>query len=148
MTRIIYASALPSGLSEKRLEKALRIIAKHERKPRIRVGLSFVPPMRMKTLNKIYRGKDKETDVLSFAPDGAGIPESVKEITKSYLGDIVICSSFAKKEARRRGIPAEEEIVRLFVHGLLHLRGYDHATDEDELKMFKIQEEAVAAVFH
>ena len=109
----------------------------------VSVGLSFVPPKRMRALNKVYRCKDKETDVLSFGPDIERLPETAKKEEKGYLGDIIICPSYAFKEAKRRGIDPREELIRLFVHGLLHLKGYEHQTEEEELVMFKLQENIV-----
>ncbi len=144
MNHIEFASALPKDIHEKRLKKALTLIAKHEKvKSGWGVGVSFVSPKRMAVLNRVYRGKNKETDVLSFAPDLETLAPKAKAIERSYLGDIVICTAFAKREAKRRGMSPEEELIRLFVHGVLHLRGYDHANEDDEIKMFEIQERIV-----
>ena len=82
-------------------------------------------------LNKEYRQKDKPTDVLSFPMED-----------EVMLGDIVISLDTAKNQAQEREIGLEREIVFLFIHGLLHLLGYDHETSvEDEKEMFALQEE-------
>ena len=82
-------------------------------------------------LNKEYRQKDKPTDVLSFPMED-----------EVMLGDIVISLDTAKKQAQEREIGLEREIAFLFIHGLLHLLGYDHETSvEDEKEMFALQEE-------
>jgi probable rRNA maturation factor len=78
----------------------------------------------MRGLNRRYRGMDRPTDVLAFPAGAAG---------KGYLGDIVISVPYAAREARRRDEPAAREVDRLLVHGLLHLMGYDHETDDGEM---------------
>ena len=144
MNHIEFVSALPKGLEEKRLEKALKLLAKHERyKKGFCVGLAFIPPKEMKLLNRSYRGKQSATDVLSFAPNASILAKDTKKQTGTDLGDIFICPSYARREARRRGIEANEEFVRLFVHGVLHLRDYDHMSEEEESRMFRIQERII-----
>jgi len=88
------------------------------------VSVLFCSDARMKTLNRRWRGKDRSTDVLAFPAGGAA---------NGFLGDIVISVPYASREARRRREPAAREIDRLLVHGLLHLMGYDHETDEGEM---------------
>ncbi len=81
------------------------------------IGVTFLGPHRMRRLNRAYKGHDYPTDVISFAlpqPDG------------SLSGDIYLCRSVAAREARRRRLPVREEILRLVVHGTLHVLGYDH----------------------
>ncbi len=82
-------------------------------------------------LNKEYRQKDRPTDVLSFPMDD-----------EVMLGDIVISLDTVKKQASEREINVDREAAFLFIHGLLHLLGYDHETSvEDEKEMFALQEE-------
>ncbi len=88
------------------------------------VSVLFCADRRMRSLNRRYRGKDRSTDVLAF-PAGAG--------GGAFLGDIVISVPYASREARRRAEPGRREIDRLLVHGLLHLMGYDHETDDGEM---------------
>ena len=79
----------------------------------------------IRELNKIYRNKDKATDVLSFPlEEMPGIP----------LGSIIISIDTAKKGALAFGHNIEDEIKLLFIHGLLHLLGYDHETDNGEMR--------------
>ncbi len=73
-------------------------------------------------LNADYRGKDKPTDVLSFPLlEGAG-----EKHTQGLLGDIVISIPTAKRQAKEFGVSEKEELLRLLIHGCLHLLGYDH----------------------
>lgn len=82
-------------------------------------------------LNKEYRQKDRPTDVLSFPMED-----------DIMLGDIVISLDTAKKQALERDINVDREVAFLFIHGLLHLLGYDHETSaEDKKEMFALQEE-------
>jgi len=76
----------------------------------------------MRSLNRRYRGKDKTTDVLSFALQEGMFPD----IQPKVLGDIVISVPSASRQAAGAGHPLSREIERLLIHGLLHLLGYDH----------------------
>ena len=89
------------------------------------------------SLNKEYRGIDRETDVISFAL------EDYQDITyEDYrlLGDIYISIDKAKSQANEYGHSFKREICFLAVHGFLHLLGYDHMKKEDEEIMFAKQE--------
>jgi probable rRNA maturation factor len=87
-------------------------------------------------LNRDYRGKDKPTDVLSF-PQG---PET------GVLGDIVISVPTAARQAAERGQPVGQEVEWLFLHGLLHLLGYDDSTDEEAEEMNRRAGEALGGL--
>ncbi|MDR0384345.1 MAG: rRNA maturation RNase YbeY [Christensenellaceae bacterium] len=102
------------------------------------VNVAFVSRKKMKELNAKFRGIEKETDVLSF-PDGDINPET----NKKFLGDIIICKSVAKEQARKVGNSFDDEILFLKVHGLLHLLGYDHETDDDAKIMFALQKKII-----
>lgn len=96
------------------------------------VSLAFVPPATIKRLNKAYRKKDKVTDVLSFE-EGQGTSDK-RQVT--FIGEIIICPERAKKQAAEFGNTFEKEIVKLLLHGYLHLLGYDHV----KLKNAKVME--------
>ena len=83
----------------------------------------------MRGYNRKYRGFDKPTDVLSFRSDG-GEPGA-----DGYLGDILISSETAYNQARKSNtLSFETNLERLILHGLLHLMGYDHETDDGEMR--------------
>jgi probable rRNA maturation factor len=94
-------------------------------------------------LNKEYRNVDRPTDVISFAfLDGDEEREAKLHGNGPVpLGDIYISVEKAEEQAKEYGHPLERELSFLFVHGLLHLLGYDHMTKEDEVVMFKLQDE-------
>jgi len=99
-------------------------------------SVAFVSDRRMKELNSFFRGKDSTTDVLSFPhePDEfehVSIPSADHPL--NFLGDIVISVEQAQKQAAENGLTLENEIKQLILHGLLHLCGYDHETDDGEM---------------
>jgi len=90
----------------------------------------------MRTLNRKYRGKDRTTDVLSFAfREGA-----FGNLQRQVLGDIVISLPTAGRQARQAGETLNRELDRLLVHGLLHLLGYDHERGEREARRMRRRE--------
>ncbi len=97
--------------------------------PRLAVGagdvvVRFVDADTMRELNRSWRGKDRPTDVLSF-PSGAADPAG-----RRHIGDIALCWEVARAQAaKRRHAPAREAAL-LALHGLIHLLGYDHETDD------------------
>ena len=86
------------------------------------VSIAVVSDRRMRALNRQFRGKDVATDVLSF-------PATQMPGVSSFLGDVVIASGVATRQAREAGHPVGTELKVLALHGLLHLLGYDHDTD-------------------
>jgi len=125
------------------------------------IAVAFVSDRRMKELNKFFRGKDSTTDVLSFPhiedefeqelPPKGGTPNSGTPnggtpnsgtpnggtpnsgTPNGFLGDIVISVEQAQKQAAENGLTLEAEIKQLMLHGVLHLCGYDHETDDGEM---------------
>lgn len=101
---------------------------------RAELSIVLVSDAQIRRLNKLYRNKDKPTDVLSFP-----ICEKVEDWL--ILGDIVISVDTAKRQAQELGYSLEEELKRLLVHGLVHLLGYDHELGgEEEKKFFELEE--------
>ena len=97
-------------------------------------------------INRTYRHKDAPTDVISFAflddnPERDALLRSGQMVV---LGEIYISSDKANEQALAYGHSLERELKFLFVHGLLHLLGYDHMKEEDEKLMFRLQDEILA----
>lgn len=113
------------------------------------IGVRFVTSSEIRRLNRQFRGYDRATDVLSFsAQEGKAFPSGSGKKDERELGDIVICTAYATREAKRRSMSVKEELVRLIVHGTLHLAGWDHATERDEAKMFARQERMIETVLN
>jgi probable rRNA maturation factor len=142
------------------LDKAARIIlANHNmgdlNDGRLELTLVFVADEEIKELNAQYRGIDKKTDVLSF-PQYASLAElkaELEDLDSSagtadqlrepvLLGDVVISLETAKEQGEEYGHGFVREVGYLFIHGMLHLLGYDHLTGEDQAHM-RQGEEAV-----
>ena len=95
----------------------------------------------IKALNKQYRGIDKVTDVISFAFQDKIVGEVViSDLPFIDLGTIIISVPKAIEQAEQYGHGLERELSFLFIHGLLHLCGYDHQTSADEQKMLELQD--------
>lgn len=95
------------------------------------VTVAVVSDRRMRALNRVFRGKDVPTDVLSFPTDPAASPAIAGQ--PRLLGDIVIASGVARAQATREGHSLTTELRVLALHGLLHLLGYDHETDQGQM---------------
>ena len=106
------------------------------------ISVSLIDNDFIHQLNKNYRHIDKPTDVISFAfldnEDRTKIYQNKEPVC---LGDIYISIDKAKEQAEEYGHTLNRELSFLFVHGLLHLLGYDHMNKEDETIMFNLQDE-------
>ena len=99
------------------------------------VTVAFVSDRLMRELNRHWRGKKGTTDVLSF-PAGQDEFEKVEGVT---LGDVVVSVEQAARQATEHGLSFEEEVKQLILHGLLHLCGYDHETDNGEMNRLELR---------
>ena len=110
------------------------------------ISVSIINNKHIHKINKKYRGVDRPTDVISFAfLDNDKNRDNIFHSTEVVpLGDIYISYEKAIEQAQEYGHPLEREMSFLFVHGLLHLLGYDHMSEEDEKVMFKLQEEILS----
>jgi probable rRNA maturation factor len=97
------------------------------------LSLAFVDKEEIKKLNKKFRKKNKATDVLSFdLKESFNLSED-----KNYLGEIIICPEVVKENAKKFGTTAKKEMMKVFVHGILHLCGYDHEKNRVEEKIME-----------
>jgi len=103
---------------------ALNAIGKSESSATI----AFVSDKRIRELNHQFRGIDKATDVLSFPAE--------EELN---LGDVAVSVETAATQARENGLTLDQEIAQLILHGLLHLSGYDHETDNGEMNRLELR---------
>jgi probable rRNA maturation factor len=108
--------------------RALRAIGKTDAD----VTIAFLSDQKMRALNRSFRGLNKTTDVLSF-------PNDDEFAGAANLGDIAISVERAEKQATKNGLSLEGEIGQLILHGLLHLCGYDHETDNGEMNALELR---------
>ena len=112
-------SKIDLALIKKVAERFLKVYKKEN----YEVSIAFVGGRKMRELNKTYRKKDKVTDVLAFSGDGQD------------LGEIIINYAQIKRQARKFGNSARQELVFILVHGLLHLSGYDDSDEKGKKEM-------------
>lgn len=107
-------------------------------RPSDTVNLVVIDDREMRRLNRRYRGKDKPTDVLSFGYE-SGPGDTV-------VGDVYVSHETLARDARRLGVEARHLAVRIVVHGLLHVIGYDHESDSDAARMERRERVALKRV--
>lgn len=107
-------------------DKAATTIGKHGASGTI----AFVSDKAIRQLNRQFRNVDKPTDVLSFPAD---------DLDKLNLGDIAISVDTAARQAKENSLTFDEEVAQLILHGLLHLSGYDHETDNGEMNRLELK---------
>ena len=124
------------------LRRAARAAVKQERLPYpCLMEAVLIPDDEMREINRIQRGADKVTDVLSFPMRNPG-DKPDPDTGRVYIGDVLISEKRAQKQAEEYGHSFERELAYLTAHGALHLLGYDHETEWDRAVMRK-KEEAV-----
>jgi probable rRNA maturation factor len=119
------------------VRRAVRTVLRRERRE-ADVSVTFLGPRVMRRLNLEFRGRDQPTDVLAF-PLQAG---------RHLAGDIYICPAVARQQARQLSIHPRDELLRLVVHGTLHVLGYDHPEDaaREASPMWRRQERHLEAL--
>lgn len=113
--------------------------------PSCELGITLVDQDRMSALHVEWMDEPGPTDVLSFPIDELREPASGEPDATGTLGDIVLCPSFAARQAEEVGRSLADELDLLVTHGVLHLLGHDHATTEEYQTMFARQDELLAA---
>jgi len=117
----------PKNYFNKKIYKLNKILSK---KKKIELSILLTDNKNMKKLNSKFRGKNKPTDVLSFPTD-----------KKDYIGDIAISFELVNKKSNLSNF--NYELDRLWIHGYLHLIGYDHKKYKDYLKMIKRENQLI-----
>lgn len=126
-------------------QTALTILAHLQCDPRCELSVALVDDQEMHRLNREYRGIDRSTDVLSFALQEAQEPASIPPSSDEsawpvVLGDVILSTETTQRQAQEHGHSFERELSLLFIHGILHLLGYDHHTDEDARIMEELEQ--------
>jgi probable rRNA maturation factor len=101
----------------------------------VEVVIRLVDEVESRQLNHDYRGMDKPTNVLSFPF------EAIPEVPLPLLGDLVICAPVVVREAALQGKSVKAHWAHMVIHGVLHLLGYDHQTDEEAQRMEQREQE-------
>lgn len=99
------------------------------------VTVAFVSDRAMRELNRRWRGKPGTTDVLSFPAD----QDEFERLEGLSLGDVVISVEQAARQAKENDLSLDQEIAQLILHGLIHLCGYDHSTDNGEMDRLELR---------
>jgi len=121
---------ISKAVDKKVFSTVAKIVLKGENRKIETLSLAFVVKEEIKKLNKKFRGKNKATDVLSFEL-GEG----------DVFGEIVICPAVVKENAEKYGVTVKTEMIRMFIHGILHLCGYDHERSKKEEKIMEEKQE-------
>lgn len=135
---------IPPGMNEQRVrsicERAGSLIDLNGE-----IDISFIAKETMRELNRTYRGKDDSTDILSFATyDTEDDFPSIG--TDSYLGELIISSGDVLDNCSYFSVDPDTELIRILVHGMLHLTGYDHETNDEDEPMLQQQERLVEMI--
>jgi probable rRNA maturation factor len=105
------------------------------------LAIAMVTDANMRALNRQYRRRDRPTDVLAFPADSTDLPKTdpAARPLEHLLGDIVIATGVARRQARDAGHSYVSELRVLALHGLLHLLGYDHHDPADRGRMARVE---------
>ncbi|HEY4484844.1 MAG TPA: rRNA maturation RNase YbeY [Nitrospiria bacterium] len=136
---------LEAGACRTLTEKVLRILGR----PESEVGLTFVGDRRIRTLNRLYRKKDRPTDVLAFPLAHARpLRGAGRTLPPVLLGDVVISVPTAVRQAREHNHGLRREIAWLLIHGILHLLGYDHLRPAEARRMRRKEKALLKTSYH
>ncbi|MEE9277129.1 MAG: rRNA maturation RNase YbeY [Dehalococcoidia bacterium] len=118
---------------------AATLVSRRLRAPRA-VSVTVADTRTLRRLNRVYRGDDQPTDILSFNTDFPDLqrPDGLRE-----LGTLIIALPVAARGARQRGVALDDELALLTVHGVLHLLGFDHATRRQDAAMRRLERRAL-----
>lgn len=132
-----------SLLSSARVNEIGQYVAQQfDLKKHSEMTLRWVDDAEMQALNRDYRGKDYVTNVLSFP----FVSDFAELLSKTILGDVVIAVDQIQREALQQGKIPEHHAIHLFIHGFLHLLGYDHIEDAEAAEMEALEIELLAAL--
>jgi probable rRNA maturation factor len=108
---------------------------------RISLTLMLSNNLKIKKLNKYYRNKNKPTDILSFP-----FSEKSKISKTTYIGDIIISYNYVDKPRSQSSKLFKKKLIKIFIHGFLHLLGFDHIKNKDYKKMLQEEEKIYQSV--
>lgn len=133
------ASAFADLLSASRLRAVVEAVLRSEGQTG-QVTLVVTDDLGIRELNRDFLGLDAPTDVLAFSAQEDGGAFVAAPEAEDYLGDVIVSYPSALTQSKEYGLPVDQELDLLVVHGVLHLLGYDHADKEDKDVMWARQE--------
>lgn len=142
-TSIQFVEIEESKEAEDAVRLAVEATLKHEGSEERFLSVVLTNDKVIHEYNRNFRSVDRPTDVLSFPADEG---EDLLVPPDGFLGDIMISVQRANEQGNALGHSMEREILFLTVHGVLHLLGYDHMRQEDEMKMLSVQREIVGSI--
>jgi probable rRNA maturation factor len=127
----------PRALPDRTVREVVEAVLAREGRS-ARISVTFVGRDGMRRLNRDYKDRDAPTDVLAFPLEGPG----------GLVGDIYVCPWIARREAVARRVPVRQELIRLVIHGTLHVLGHDHPENgqRERSPMWRRQERYVEAL--
>lgn len=132
--KVIINQELGSKIDEEKLKKVILFLGKKEKKIKGEIEINIVSNRTIKVFNKVYRGINRPTDVLSFAW------QEDKKWPTTNLGQIYLSIDKIRGQAKEFKVTLEEEMYRMLIHGILHIIGYDHNNAKATKIMFEKQE--------
>ena len=141
MSCVVYKKVSKVGISKRVIKELVKFILDKTKTKNSGVDLSihFIGDQKMRSLNYLYRGQDKTTDVLAFSLSDS---KQIKTETDD-LGDIFVSVPQVRRQAKEFEVSFKEELLRMVAHGVLHLLGYEHKNNQQAKKMFSTQEELI-----
>ena len=132
------------ALSEQRVREIVRTVCRREHVSEALISVAFIRNQRMAQMNREFLGHRGATDVITFELGRA----RMHPLLRAIVGDVYIAPGVARDNARERGIGVRTELIRVVVHGTLHVLGHTHSEDAGRMKgdMWRRQEELVAAI--
>ena len=131
--RVVVETRLGKGITREEIEDRLSKMIRNLKLEDAELSVLLTGDDQIQELNRVYRKKNKPTDVLAFPQDdhGAESPHGVPRL----LGDVIVSIPTARAQARTANRAVIDEVTMLLAHGLLHLLGWDHDTDRKERAM-------------
>lgn len=124
-----------SGVDARALKSTAKALLAATGTPDASLSLTLVDDVAMRELNRMHRGKDRPTDVLSFPMEEPSAHDGESDGPEVLLGDVVISIDTARRQADEYDAPLQRELYRLLIHGLLHVLGHDHEEPEERVEM-------------
>ena len=138
LTIYVNRVGIARSVTPDEVERAVRMVAEAEGVGRGEISVTFLDAVTMEDLNETHLESEGPTDVIAFNLGAADNP----------LGDVYVCPEVAANASAELGVELREELLRLVVHGALHLFGYDHPADagREESEMFRVQENLLSQI--